>query len=118
MKHISCKVALISDNLSIEVPKPFVTNSSSKGILEQKFYSVWKTIQPSSNIQEDNQQESQTNLSSLMYSADYYASVTAQDCSNAFKSKSSMISSSPGRSWDYSILASGTAVSSSKQAGT
>ncbi|XP_065043791.1 probable serine/threonine-protein kinase At1g01540 isoform X2 [Musa acuminata AAA Group] len=118
MKHISCKVALISDNLSIEVPKPFVTNSSSKGILEQKFYSVWKTIQPSSNIQEDNQQENQTNLSSLMYSADYYASVTAQDCSNALKPKSSMISSSPGRSWDYSILASDTTVSSSKQSGT
>ncbi|CAL9763524.1 unnamed protein product [Musa acuminata subsp. burmannicoides] len=117
MKHISCKVALISDNLSIEVPKPFVTNSSSKGILEQKFYSVWKTIQPSSNIQEDNQQENQTNLSSLMYSADYYASVTAQDSSNALKPKSSMISSSPGRSWDYSILASDTTVSSSKQAG-
>ncbi|XP_064969127.1 probable serine/threonine-protein kinase At1g01540 isoform X3 [Musa acuminata AAA Group] len=118
MKHISCKVALMSDNLSIEVPKPFVTNSSSKGILEQKFYSVWKTIQPSSNIQEDNQQENQTNLSSLMYSADYYASVTAQDCSNALKPKSSMISSSPGRSWDYSILASDTTVSSSKQSGT
>nr|XP_018682586.1 PREDICTED: calcium/calmodulin-regulated receptor-like kinase 1 isoform X3 [Musa acuminata subsp. malaccensis] len=118
MKHISCKVALISDNLSIEVPKPFVTNSSSKGILEQKFYSVWKTIQPSSNIQEDNQQENQTNLSSLMYSADYYAPVTAQDCSNALKPKSSMISSSPGRSWDYSILASDTTVSSSKQSGT
>ncbi|RWW31530.1 hypothetical protein GW17_00003842 [Ensete ventricosum] len=117
MKHISCKVALISDDLSIEVPKPFVTNSSSKGILEQKFYSVWKTIQPSSNMQEDNQQESQTKLSSLMQSADYYASVTAQDCSNAFKSKPNMISSSPGRSLDYSILASDTTVSSSKQAG-
>ncbi|RWW42760.1 hypothetical protein BHE74_00051657, partial [Ensete ventricosum] len=116
MKHISCKVALISDDLSIEVPKPFVTNSSSKGILEQKFYSVWKTIQPSSNMQEDNQQESQTKLSSLMQSADYYASVTAQDCSNAFKSKPNMISSSPGRSLDYSILASDTTVSSSKQA--
>ncbi|URE09758.1 STYKc [Musa troglodytarum] len=117
MKHISCKVALISDNLSIEVPKPSVTNSSSKGILEQKFYSVWKTIQPSSNMQEDNQQESQTNLSSLMYSADHYASVTAQDCSSAFKSKSNMISSSPGRSRDYSIFTSDRTVSSSKQAG-
>ncbi|KAG6492598.1 hypothetical protein ZIOFF_047563 [Zingiber officinale] len=103
MKHITCKVASVSDNLFVAVPKPFVTNASSKETVEQKLFSVSRSVQPSSNMEEDDKNIGEANVRSLVSFSDYYSSITSQDYSNTFKL--SMLSSSKSRFEDSSIMA-------------
>ncbi|WOL12313.1 calcium/calmodulin-regulated receptor-like kinase 1 isoform X5 [Canna indica] len=115
LKHLSCKVASIDDSLCVHVKKHFVTNASNKGILDQKlFYSVWKVIQPSSDVHENDKEPNKTNVRSLISFADYYASMISQDYYNALKL--STTSSSTSRTQDSSLSTFDGTVSSSKQA--
>lgn len=113
MKHITCKVASVSDNLFIDVSKPFVTNASSKEIVEQKLFSVSRSVQPNSNMEEDDKNVGEANVRSLVSFSDYYSSITSQDYSNAFKL--SMLSSSKSRFEDSGIMAFDGVASSGKQ---
>lgn len=113
MKHISCKVASVSDNLFVDVPKPFVTNASSKETVEQKLFSFSRSVQPNSNMEEDDKNIGEANVRSLVSLSDYYSSITSQDYSDAFKL--SMSSTSKSRFEDSSIMAIDGVVSSGKQ---
>ncbi|KAG6489486.1 hypothetical protein ZIOFF_050756 [Zingiber officinale] len=113
MKHITCKVASVSDNLFVAVPKPFVTNASSKETVEQKLFSVSRSVQPSSNMEEDDKNIGEANVRSLVSFSDYYSSITSQDYSNAFKL--SMLSSSKSRFEDSSIMPFDGVATSGKQ---
>ncbi|KAG1328134.1 putative serine/threonine-protein kinase PBL8 [Cocos nucifera] len=111
VKHVPCKVALIQDSLSVEVMKPFFTNSSNKSVSEQKsFYSDCRTVGFKFNMQ-----ETEHNEQSVISSSSYYASSSSLDSSDIFKYN--MHAASSFKSLDHKNLAYDETESLSKQAG-
>ncbi|XP_072998496.1 probable serine/threonine-protein kinase PBL23 isoform X2 [Typha latifolia] len=111
LKHIPCKIAIIEDSLSVRMLKPFHTNASSKGVSEHKsFYSIERSVQPSSNAV-----EMVHNERSIISSASYYSSLISQDSYDI--TRRNVLSSSSLSSQDQTVMSSDGTESLSKKAG-
>ncbi|KAL7128326.1 hypothetical protein ABFS83_14G308700 [Erythranthe nasuta] len=90
LKHIPCKVAIIRDNLSLEVMRPFHIERSTGTAKHKVFYSLSKPVlvQSAQDDESDNQSLISLSLSSLISpyisSSNFISSSASQDefCSN------------------------------------
>lgn len=93
-KHTPCKVALVLDELSLEVLRQYSSKKDVGNIEYTQFYSLSKPVKPLSN------QDNETIDNSIL-SADSYASISTLDGSNM--TKKSSISAFTPNSNDHSF---------------
>ncbi|XP_073294798.1 serine/threonine-protein kinase CDG1-like [Primulina huaijiensis] len=93
LKHISCKVALVLDNLSLEVLRHSYTNKETE-YSEEKFYTLSKPV-PLPPVQENEPEQSEISES---YPASVYSLETSYDMA-----KSSFLSSFGSNSRNHSF---------------
>ncbi|KAL2503642.1 Protein kinase protein with adenine nucleotide alpha hydrolase-like domain [Abeliophyllum distichum] len=94
LKHTPCKVALILNDLTLEVSRPYYSNKDIENIEHTLFYSLSKHVEPLSD------QDNETIADSVL-SVNSYESVSALESSNM--TKSSSVSVFTPNSNDHSI---------------
>ncbi|KAL2467798.1 Protein kinase protein with adenine nucleotide alpha hydrolase-like domain [Forsythia ovata] len=81
LKHTPCKVALVLDDLSLEVLRPYYSNNDIGNVEHTLFYSLSKPVEPLSD------QDNET-IADSVFSVNSYESVSALESSNMTKNSS------------------------------
>ncbi|KAG8378172.1 hypothetical protein BUALT_Bualt08G0110300 [Buddleja alternifolia] len=98
LKHVPCKVALVLDNLSLEILRPYHSDKATVNIEHKRFYSLSKLV-PQSHY-EYNSNDEQT-----IISPSHHESISSQQSSDS--GKSSVVSSLTSISKEQSFFSPG-----------